>query len=311
MIEFHHEPVLLEEAIKYLNVRPDGIYVDATLGGAGHCTEIAKRITTGHIYAMDRDEDAIKAASERLGPYIDKLTIIHDNYENIESCVRRYGTDKVDGILVDMGVSSYQIDTPERGFSYIHDAPLDMRMDRRCKLTAEEIVNTYDPQELAKIFSRYGEEKFAKKIAYLIAQERGKNPIKTTLELSELIKRAIPAPARRTGGNPAKRCFQALRIAVNDELGSIERMLSGAVDLLNEGGRLVIITFHSLEDRLVKNYFKEGENPCTCPPDFPVCVCGRKPYLKVLTGKAVTAGKDELERNPRSQSAKLRAAEKI
>ena len=310
MAEFKHRSVMLDETIEGLRILPEGIYADGTLGGAGHSFEIAKRLTTGQLIGFDQDGDAIKAATERLSPYKDRVTIIRNNYENMTSELDRLGIEKVNGILLDLGVSSYQLDTAERGFSYMADAPLDMRMDDRAEETAADIVNNYSEQELFRIIRDYGEDRFAKNIAKHIVIRRTEKPIETTLELSEIVKAAIPAKVRATGGHPAKRTFQAIRIELNRELNVLSESLSGMIDRLASGGRFCIITFHSLEDRIVKTAFKKAENPCTCPPSLPMCVCGKKPLGKVITTKPIVPSEEETEENPRAKSAKLRIFEK-
>ncbi len=309
-MEFKHYSVLLAETIEQLHVKPDGIYVDGTLGGAGHAFEVCRRLTTGHFYGIDQDDAAISAASERLAPFGDKVTIIRNNFCNMKMALEAQGVEKVDGIVLDLGVSSYQLDTEERGFSYRFDAPLDMRMDRRKSLTARDIVNGYSESELFRVIRDYGEEKFAKNIAKHIVQRRTQKPIETTFELNDVIKAAIPAKMRQNG-HPSKQTFQAIRIECNQELEVLRKALDDFVDLLNPGGRLCIITFHSLEDRMVKISFKNNENPCICPPDFPVCVCGRKSKGTVITRKAILPGEKELEENSRSKSAKLRVFEAL
>ncbi|HOJ80302.1 MAG TPA: 16S rRNA (cytosine(1402)-N(4))-methyltransferase RsmH [Clostridiales bacterium] len=310
---YEHKPVMLEECITSLNIDKDGIYIDGTLGGAGHSAEIIKRLDKGTLIGIDQDSNAIKVSEERLSRVRKNagLVLIKGNFRNMADLVRQRGFDKVDGILLDIGVSSHQLDEAERGFSYQQDAPLDMRMDRDNPLDAATIVNTYDEDEIRDIIREYGEEKWAARIASFIAAARSRNRIETTGQLAEIIKAAIPAKARRNGPHPAKRTFQALRIAVNDELGALKDAVESAVSLLKPGGRLTIITFHSLEDRIVKTEFQKRENPCVCPPSFPVCVCGRKPELKVLTRKPVLPSKDEVERNPRARSAKMRTAVKL
>lgn len=310
MGEFKHYSVMLSETIEGLAVKPDGIYVDGTLGGAGHSSLIASKLTTGRLIGIDQDGDAIEAATKRLGPYKDKVTIVRDNYENIPAVLDRLGIDRVNGILLDLGVSSYQLDTAERGFSYMADAPLDMRMDDRMEKTAGDIVNGYSETELFHIIRDYGEDSFAKNIAKHIVQERARKPVETTGELAEIIKQSIPAKLRMTGGHPAKKTFQAIRIELNRELQVLSDSLSGMMERLASGGRLCIITFHSLEDRIVKNAFKKAENPCICPPGLPVCVCGRKPVGKIITKHPIIPGEKELEENSRSKSAKLRIFEK-
>lgn len=306
---FNHYSVLLEETIEQLHVRPNGIYVDGTLGGAGHAYEVCSRLTTGRFYGFDQDDAAIAAAKERLAPFGESVTILRDNYCNARTVLGELGVRGVDGILLDLGVSSYQLDTEERGFSYRYDAPLDMRMDRRQRLTAREIVNDYTESELFYMIRDYGEDKFAKNIAKHIVQARQDKPIETTFELNEIIKAAIPAKMRQNG-HPSKQTFQAIRIECNRELEVLKNSLEFFIELLNPGGRLCIITFHSLEDRLVKNAFKQAENPCTCPPEFPVCVCGKKPLGRSVTRKPILPSDRELEENNRSKSAKLRVFEK-
>ena len=307
-MEFKHYSVLLEETIEHLNIRPDGIYVDGTLGGAGHASEVAKRLSEkGRLIGIDQDADAIRAAGERLKPFGDKVTIIRSNYANMKEELHAIGIEHVDGIVLDLGVSSFQLDTPERGFTYRDaDAPLDMRMDDRQSLTARDIVNDYSEMDLYRIIRDYGEDKFAKNIAKHIVNERQKKPITTAGELSEIIRESIPMKVQKTGGNPAKRTFQAIRIELNHELEVLQDNLDTMIDLLNPGGRICIITFHSLEDRIVKTNFKRNENPCTCPSDFPVCVCGKKSKGRVITRKPVLPGERELAENSSSTSAKLR-----
>ncbi|MBR1759288.1 MAG: 16S rRNA (cytosine(1402)-N(4))-methyltransferase RsmH [Lachnospiraceae bacterium] len=310
-MDFHHPSVLLEECLNGLSIRPDGIYVDGTLGGAGHASEVAARLTQGgRLIGIDQDAAAIEAAGERLACYGEQVTIVRDNYENVRQVLGDLGIDKVNGILLDLGVSSYQLDTPERGFSYREDAPLDMRMDERQEKTAYDIVNYYPENELFHIIRDYGEDRFAKNIAKHIVAAREKSEIATTFALSEIIKESIPARLRATGGHPAKRTFQAIRIECNRELEVLEKSLDDMIDVLEEEGRLCIITFHSLEDRIVKNAFRRNENPCTCPPNFPVCVCGKKSKGRVITRKPILPSEEELEKNPRSSSAKLRIFEK-
>lgn len=312
-MEFKHKSVLLDETIAYLNIKPDGIYVDGTLGGAGHAYEIAGRLSEkGRLIGIDQDADAIAAATKRLEEYKDKVTIIRSNYCNMKQALAEAGVEKVDGILLDLGVSSFQLDTPERGFTYREeDAPLDMRMDQRQKLTAEDIVNEYSEKELFRIIRDYGEDRFAKNIARHIVQERQKKRISTAGELNEIIRRAIPMKVQMTGGHPAKRTYQAIRIELNHELDVLKDTLDDMIELLHPGGRLCIITFHSLEDRIVKVNFKKNENPCTCPKDFPVCICGQVSKGKVITRKPVLPTESEMEENSRSKSAKLRVFEKI
>ncbi len=311
-IRFSHVSVLLRECIEALQIKPNGIYVDCTTGGGGHSLEIAKRLTDGgRLIAIDRDEDALRAAGKRLADFADRVTFVHSNYAMLQSVLADLGIPRVDGVLADLGVSSYQLDTAERGFSYMQDAPLDMRMDREQPLRAYDVVNTYSEEELRRILYDFGEEKFARNIAANIVKKRSERPIETTLELAELVKASMPKTAREGGHHPAKRTFQAIRIEVNSELSSIPPALDAAVHALNPGGRIAVITFHSLEDRLVKQKFAALSSGCTCPREFPVCVCGKKPVVRVITKKPVTAGEDELEVNPRSRSAKLRVAEKI
>ncbi len=309
-MEFNHISVLLHETVDSLEVKPDGIYVDCTLGGAGHTSLILSKLgANGRVIGIDRDDDALQNAKEKIND--DRLITVKDNFENIASAVEYAGFDKVDGILMDLGVSSHQLDVAERGFSYMKDAPLDMRMDQTAALSAYEVVNTYSERELSRILKEYGEERFATKIASRICTKRQEAPIKTTLELAEIITSAIPQKFRFDGGNPAKRSFQAIRIEVNSELEAIPRAIEAGNELLNVGGRMSIITFHSLEDRLVKNAFQKLERPCTCPTDFPVCVCGKKPSVKIITKKPILPTEEELEMNSRSHSAKLRVCEKI
>lgn len=310
-MEFNHVSVLLHETIENLNVKPDGIYVDGTLGGAGHSYEIAKRLTKGgRLIGIDQDEEAIEEASRRLDEFKDRVTIVRENYVNFDSVLSSLSIDGVDGILLDLGVSSHQFDDEARGFSYRFDSPLDMRMDQRNPRTAKDIVNTYSETELFHIIRDYGEDPFAKNIAKHIVNKRAEKPIETTFELVEVIKGAIPAKIRAKGGHPAKQTFQAIRIELNRELEVLSDSLQRMIDSLKPGGRIAIITFHSLEDRIVKKIFKTNENPCTCPPDFPVCVCGKKPTGKLVNKKPIQAGEEELENNPRSKSANLRVFEK-
>ena len=310
-MEFKHKSVLLEETIENLNIKPDGIYVDGTLGGGGHSYEIAKRLTAGgRLIGIDQDADAIKAATDRLKEFADRVTIVRNNYCNIADVLDELGIVKVDGIILDLGVSSYQLDTAERGFTYNVDAPLDMRMDQRQQITAKDIVNTYSEFDLYRIIRDYGEDKFAKNIAKHIVARRTEKPIETTFELNDVIKAAIPMKCRINGGHPAKRIFQAIRIELNHELDVLENSIDTMIDRLNADGRLCIITFHSLEDRIVKVRFKNNENPCTCPPDFPVCVCGKKSKGKVITRKPILPSEEELSVNSRSKSAKLRVFER-
>lgn len=308
-MEFKHYSVLLDETIEYLNIKPDGIYVDGTLGGGGHAFHVCKRLDTGRFYGIDQDDAAIAAAGERLSVYGDKVCIIRNNYRNMKAALMEQGVIGVDGIVLDLGVSSYQLDTEERGFSYRFDAELDMRMDRRQSLTAKDIVNGYSEMDLYRIIRDYGEDNFAKNIAKHIVKARQDKPIETTGELNEIIKAAIPAKMRQNG-HPSKRTYQAIRIECNRELEVLREALDDLVDLLNPGGRLCIITFHSLEDRIVKTAFKNKENPCTCPSEFPVCVCGKEPEGTVVTRKPILPSKEELEVNSRSKSAKLRVFEK-
>ncbi len=310
-MEFKHRSVLLDETIENLNIRPDGIYVDGTLGGGGHSYHIADRLSQGgRLIGIDQDDAAIEAAGERLSVFGDQVTIVRSNYKDTDKALSALGIFKVDGILLDLGVSSYQLDTLERGFSYKYDTTLDMRMDRRQSLTAREIVNTYSQQELFRIIRDYGEDRFAQNIAKHIVAAREKAPIETTGALNEIIKGAIPAKMRATGGHPSKKTFQAIRIACNRELEVLEDSLDMMIELLQPGGRLCIITFHSLEDRLVKAAFKRNENPCTCPPEFPVCVCGKKSKGKVITRKPILPTAEEMDVNTRAKSAKLRVFEK-
>lgn len=311
-MEFKHYSVLLGETIEQLNIKPDGIYVDGTLGGAGHAGEVAKRLSEkGRLIGIDQDADAIEAAGRRLAEYGNKVTVIRSNYANMKEELQNIGITGVDGIVLDLGVSSFQLDTPERGFTYREpDAPLDMRMDDRVSRTAKDIVNEYSETELYRIIRDYGEDKFAKNIAKHIAAERAKKPIETAGELTQIIRASIPRKVQATGGHPAKRTFQAIRIELNRELEVLKDSLDDMIDLLNPGGRLCIITFHSLEDRIVKVNFKRNENPCTCPSDFPVCVCGKVSKGKVITRKPILPSERELEENSRSKSAKLRVFEK-
>ena len=310
MSEFHHISVLLEECLDGLNIKPDGIYVDGTLGGAGHSSQIAKRLTTGRLIGIDRDPVALKAAGERLAPYQENVTLVHSNFCEMAQVLKDLNIPGVDGILLDLGVSSPQLDDGQRGFSYMLDAPLDMRMNNEDPLTAHVVVNTWPQEELKRILYTYGEERYAPQIAAAICRRREEKTIDTTLELVDVIRSAMPPAALREKQHPAKRSFQAIRIAVNDELGSVERVLEDAVDLLNPGGRLAIITFHSLEDRIVKTAMADAAKGCTCPPNFPVCVCGKKPKVKLISRKPIVASDAELEANPRSRSAKLRVCEK-
>ena len=310
MSGFHHVSVLLEECVTGLNIRPEGIYVDGTLGGAGHSCRIAERLTTGRLIGIDRDPVALKAAGERLAPYGDRVTLVHSNFCRMASVLEGLGISGVDGILLDLGVSSPQLDDGQRGFSYMADAPLDMRMDGGDALTADTVVNTWSYEELKKILYEYGEERYAPAIASAIVRRRETAPIRTTLELVDVIRSAMPPAALREKQHPAKRSFQAIRIAVNDELNSVAKAMEDAIPLLNSGGRLAVITFHSLEDRIVKNAMAAAAKGCICPPEFPVCVCGRKPQVDILTRKPIVSAPQELERNPRARSAKLRICQK-
>ena len=311
MSEFYHVSVLLDECIQALNIKRDGNYVDGTLGGAGHSSQIAARLTTGRLIGIDRDPKALKAASARLAPYADRVTLVHSNFSQLDEVLENLGIEGVDGILLDLGVSSPQLDEAERGFSYMADAPLDMRMNSEDSLTAHEVVNTWPREELRRILYEYGEERYAPQIAAAIDRRRAEKPIETTLELVDVIRSAMPPAALREKQHPAKRSFQAIRIAVNDELGAVGRVLEVAVPKLNKKGRLAIITFHSLEDRLVKNGMAANAKGCTCPPNFPVCICGNKPKVKLISKKPIVSGPEELERNPRARSAKLRVCEKL
>ena len=309
-MEFKHKSVLLNETIDGLNIKPDGIYVDGTLGGGGHAYEVCRRLgEKGSIVGIDQDAAAIEAASARLKDFGEKVTIVRSNYCDMKSKLHELGIDKVDGIVLDLGVSSYQLDTAERGFSYREDAPLDMRMDTRQKMTARDIVNDYTEADLYRVIRDYGEDKFAKNIAKHIVQARAVKPVETTAELSEIIRASIPMKFQKKSGHPAKRTFQAIRIELNKELDVLRDSLDDMIDLLNPGGRLCIITFHSLEDRIVKSAFRKNENPCTCPPDFPVCVCGKKSKGSIITKKPILPSEEELEYNSRSKSAKLRIFE--
>ncbi|HCE74976.1 MAG TPA: 16S rRNA (cytosine(1402)-N(4))-methyltransferase [Lachnospiraceae bacterium] len=310
-MEFQHKPVMLNEVIDSLKIRPEGTYVDGTLGGAGHSSQIARRLSgEGRLFGFDQDAAAIEAAAKRLEPYKDRVSIIRSNYSEMRERLSELGVRSADGILLDLGVSSYQLDDAQRGFSYRADAPLDMRMDQRQKLSAREVVNGYSIGELTRVIREYGEERFARNIAKHITAEREKKPIETTGELISIIKAAIPAKAREGGGHPAKRTFQAIRIEVNRELDVLSDSLDGMIDLLADGGRICVITFHSLEDRIVKEVFRRNENPCTCPPEFPVCVCGKKSKGHVITRKPIIPSVEETEENPRSKSAKLRVFER-
>ena len=309
-MEYGHKPVLLKESIEALDIRPNGIYVDGTLGRAGHSMEIAQRLTTGRLICIDRDQTAIDAAKQRLAPWLDRVTLVHSNFSELGDVLRQSGVSGADGMLFDLGVSSPQLDDASRGFSYMQDAPLDMRMDTSAPLTAADVVNTWSQEELRRILFEYGEERYAPAIARVIIRARETAPIRTTLELVEIIRGAMPPAALREKQHPAKRSFQAIRIAVNGELDALPPMLEAAVDGLNPGGRLAVITFHSLEDRIVKQTLAEMARGCTCPRSFPVCVCGRKPKVRLVNRKPITAGGAELESNPRARSAKLRVAEK-
>ena len=309
---FSHYSVLLYEAVDRLAIKPDGVYMDCTLGGGGHSLEILKRLgDRGRLIAVDQDAEAIAASKKRLADYLDKIDFIHDNFENAVMRAKEIGYDGIDGAVIDLGVSSYQLDTPERGFSYMKDAPLDMRMDPTALLTAKEVVNTYSEERLKKLIFDYGEERFAGRIASRICEAREKRPLETTFELVDIIKSAIPAKNREDGPHPAKRTFQAIRIEVNSELDVIEPTLDSLVGFLRPGGRLSVITFHSLEDRIVKQTFAKFTRGCTCPPEFPVCVCGKKPSLRLVNRKPILPSERELDENPRSRSAKLRVAEKL
>ena len=311
MKEFHHISVLLQECLDGLDIKPDGIYVDGTLGGAGHSSRIVQRLTTGRLIGIDRDPVALAAAGERLKPWQDRVTLVHSNFCEIAQVLRDLGIDGVDGILLDLGVSSPQLDDGERGFSYMVDAPLDMRMNSQDTLDAYRVVNTWPQEELRRILYTYGEERYAPQIAAAICRKRENAPIRTTLELVDIIRGAMPPAALREKQHPAKRSFQAIRIAVNDELGSVEKVREDAIPLLKAGGRLAVITFHSLEDRIVKNGMAAAAKGCTCPPSFPVCVCGKKPKVELVNRKPITASEEELEVNPRSRSAKLRVCRKL
>ena len=310
-MEFHHKSVLLDECIQGLNIKPDGIYLDGTLGGAGHSSQIVRRLTTGRLIGVDRDQVALEAAAQRLAPWKERVTLVHSNFKDIDGILDRLGIEKVDGMLFDLGVSSPQLDDGQRGFSYMADAPLDMRMNREDRLTAYDVVNQWPREELRRILYEYGEERYAPQIAGAIDRKRQNAPIETTLQLVDVIRGALPAQALREKQHPAKRSFQAIRIAVNDELGSVRQMLEEAIPRLNPQGRLAVITFHSLEDRIVKNALAAFAKGCTCPPDFPVCVCGKKPQVKLVNKKPIVSGAAELEENPRARSAKLRVAEKL
>ncbi len=310
-MEFQHKSVLLDECIEALNIRPDGIYLDGTLGGAGHSSEIVKRLTTGRLIGVDRDQVALDAAKQRLAVDLPRVTLVHSNFAELDEILDELGIAGVDGMLFDLGVSSPQLDDALRGFSYLADAPLDMRMNREDPLTAGEIVNRWPQEELRRILYEYGEERYAPQIATAIVRGREKKPIETTLELVDIIRGAMPPQALREKQHPAKRSFQAIRIAVNDELGSVSKMMKAAIRWLNPNGRLAVITFHSLEDRIVKSEMQQAARGCTCPPEFPVCVCGKKPQIRLVTRKPIVSSAAELEENPRARSAKLRVAEKI
>lgn len=310
-MEYTHKPVLLNECLDGLNIRPGGVYVDGTLGRAGHSLEIARRLTTGRLIAIDRDKAALDAAPARLEGHLDKVTLVRGNFGDLKSILASLGVDGVDGMLFDLGVSSPQLDDGSRGFSYLQDAPLDMRMDQSAPLTARDVVNGWSQEELRRILWQYGEERYSGPIAAAIVRQRESAPIETTGQLAGLIREAMPAKARREKQHPAKRSFQAIRIAVNDELGEVERLLAGALDALKPGGRLAIISFHSLEDRLVKTAYADWARGCTCPPDFPVCVCGKMPKVKLVGKRPITASEEEVNENPRARSAKLRMAEKL
>ena len=311
MSEFHHISVLLEECIEALAIKPEGVYVDGTLGGAGHSSRIAAALTTGTLVGIDRDPVALKAASERLMPFGERVKLVHSNFSDVAQVLQQLQIPGMDGMLMDLGVSSPQLDDGERGFSYMADAPLDMRMNGQDPFDAAQLVNTWSQAELKRILYDYGEERYAPQIAAAICRRREQKPIETTLELVDIIRSAMPPAALREKQHPAKRSFQAIRIAVNDELGAVERVMKDAISLLNPGGRLAVITFHSLEDRIVKNAMAEAAKGCTCPPSFPVCVCGKKPLVKIISRKPIVASQEELDRNPRSRSAKLRICEKL
>ena len=311
MSEFHHVSVLLDECLEGLAIRPDGIYADGTLGGAGHSLQIARRLTTGRLIGIDRDTVALAAAKTRLEEVWDRVTLVHANFREMDRVIQELEIPGVDGILLDLGVSSPQLDDSERGFSYMAEAPLDMRMNSQDILDAGQVVNTYSYEQLKRILYDYGEERYAPQIASAICRRREEKTIETTLELADIIRSAMPASALREKQHPAKRSFQAIRIAVNDELGAVEEVMNKAIDLLNPGGRLAVITFHSLEDRIVKSAMAEAAKGCICPPEFPVCVCGRKPRVRVISRKPITSTQEELDRNPRARSAKLRICEKI
>ena len=310
-MEFKHVTVLLNEAVDILDIKPDGIYVDGTLGGAGHSLEIVKKLTSGKLICFDQDINAISAAKGKLKDFMDKTILVHSNFENLREELNKLGIESIDGFLVDLGVSSHQLDVPERGFSYMQDAPLDMRMDNNAELSAYDVVNTYSEAELKRVIKDYGEENWSARIAKLIVERRATMPIRTTFELVDAIKAAIPKKMRDENQHPAKRTFQAIRIEVNRELDVIEKTLLAAVEMMNEGGVLAVITFHSLEDRIVKNVFKKLQYSCTCPPEFPVCICNSKQVVEIITRKPILPSENEVEMNPRSRSAKLRAARKL
>ncbi|WP_352406841.1 16S rRNA (cytosine(1402)-N(4))-methyltransferase RsmH [Acetoanaerobium noterae] len=310
-MEFKHVTVLLNEAVDILDIKPEGIYVDGTLGGAGHSLEIVKKLTSGKLICFDQDINAISAAKEKLKDFMDKTILVHSNFENLREELNKLGIESIDGFLVDLGVSSHQLDVPERGFSYMQDAPLDMRMDNNAELSAYDVVNTYSEAELKRVIKDYGEENWSARIAKLIVERRATMPIRTTFELVDAIKAAIPKKMRDENQHPAKRTFQAIRIEVNRELDVIEKTLLAAVEMMNEGGVLAVITFHSLEDRIVKNVFKKLQYSCTCPPEFPVCICNSKQIVEIITRKPILPSENEVEMNPRSRSAKLRAARKL
>ena len=310
-MEFKHVTVLLNEAVDILDIKPEGIYVDGTLGGAGHSLEIVKKLTSGKLICFDQDINAIFAAKEKLKDFMDKTILVHSNFENLREELNKLGIESIDGFLVDLGVSSHQLDVPERGFSYMQDAPLDMRMDNNAELSAYDVVNTYSEAELKRVIKDYGEENWSARIAKLIVERRATMPIRTTFELVDAIKAAIPKKMRDENQHPAKRTFQAIRIEVNRELDVIEKTLLAAVEMMNKGGVLAVITFHSLEDRIVKNVFKKLQYSCTCPPEFPVCICNSKQVVEIITRKPILPSENEVEMNPRSRSAKLRAARKL
>ena len=311
MSEFHHVSVLLNECIEALNIKPDGIYVDGTLGGAGHSSHIVQRLTTGRLIGIDRDPVALAASTKRLEPWKERVTLVHSNFSEVKAVLQDLDISGADGILLDLGVSSPQLDDGQRGFSYMADAPLDMRMNSEDHLTARDVVNSWSEEELKRILYDYGEERYAPRIAAAICRRRVEKTIETTLELVDIIRSAMPAAALREKQHPAKRSFQAIRIAVNDELGAVEKVMKDAVSCLKPGGRLAVITFHSLEDRIVKTAMNEAAKGCTCPPSFPVCVCGKKPLVKVISRKPIVSTAQELEDNPRARSAKLRVCEKL